>query len=228
MSRALKAVTDDGARTAPLGEIVDALELDLVLGRIRPRERLTEDDLMARFNAKRHVIRNALIELERVGLVERPRGKGAVVRDYDLDEVTEIFEFRADLHRLAVSHMTLPLDPTVLKELRSICDAHEAAIEEDDLATVIQLNNAFHDLFFDQCGNRYLSDAIRHHAALSHAIRSYRVGDPALLQQAVQEHRQILQQAERGDYERLTDLCARHIEPSRDMYLKDMRFRDKR
>ena len=65
-----------------LSDVVKELELDIVLGRMRPRERLVEDELMTRFNAKRHVVRQALSALEQIGLVERKQNKGAKVKDY--------------------------------------------------------------------------------------------------------------------------------------------------
>ena len=54
-------------------KVIERLEEDIVFGRRRPRERLVEEDLVAQFGAKKHVIRQALAELERMGLVERKR-----------------------------------------------------------------------------------------------------------------------------------------------------------
>ena len=54
-----------------LGAAVAALEKDVVFGRLHPRERLVEDDLMARFDVKRQ--REALAALDRIDLIERRR-----------------------------------------------------------------------------------------------------------------------------------------------------------
>ena len=40
--------------------IIKSLEHDIIFGRLHPRERLIEDELMERFSAKRHTIRTAL------------------------------------------------------------------------------------------------------------------------------------------------------------------------
>ena len=157
-------------RTA-LNDVSRQLELDLVLGQLRPRERLVEDELMARFKAKRHVTRSALLELERVGLVVRPN-RGAMVREFTVTEVNDIYDFRAELHRLAVARMPLPLRNDVLSNLTAITHAHRQAIGADNLSEVIVQNNLFHDTLFDQCGNSYITESIRQHAGLSHAIRS--------------------------------------------------------
>lgn len=207
-------------------DVVEVIELALVLGRFAPRERLVEDDLMRRFSAKRHVIRSALAELERKGLIERPPNRGAVVKDYSAQEVEEIYRFRADLHRLAVEQMAMPVPNTVIRRLTARADAHEAAIAQGALAEVIRQNNAFHDLLFDQCGNRYLAETIKQFGAASHAIRSYRIGDPGLLEQAAREHRDMIDATEKGDRERLAELCEKHILPSKKLYLEDRRWID--
>ena len=197
------------------------LELDVLLGRLRPRERLVEDELMTRFGAKRHQVRAALADLERTGLVERRPHRGAIVREYGAPEVEELYAFRADLHDLAVARMPLPLQPDEAAALESIAAHHEAAAGEGRLADVILLNEAFHDALFARCGNRYLIDSIRKTGLRSRAIRSYRIGDPALLSQAALEHRAMLAAARSGAREEIADLCRRHILPSKELYLRD-------
>ncbi|PRY22119.1 GntR family transcriptional regulator [Aliiruegeria haliotis] len=211
------------ARRAGTGrdELRQHLELDLVLGRLKPRERLVEDEIMERFDAKRHVVRGALSDLEHAGLVERRPNRGAMVREYSLDEVEELYTFRADLHRLAIVRMRLPLAEKVVADLEVLAGRHEAAIRDGDLATVILCNNAFHDLLFDQCDNRFVADSIRQLGSASHAIRSYRVNDPQLLEQAAAEHREMIALARAGEREALASLCVRHILPSKDLYLRD-------
>lgn len=212
-------LTDESS--ASVHEVRAALELDLVLGRLRPRERLVEDELMTRFSTKRHVVRTVLSYLESIGLVERRPNKGALVREYALDEVEELYEMRADLHALAVEKMTLPVTAEIAARLRDLADAHEAAIEAGDLAQVILRNNALHDRFFDLCGNRFLTDQIHKLGWAANAIRSYRISDPELLHQAVREHRAMIAAAEAGRRDDLRRLVVEHIQPSKDLYLRD-------
>ena len=82
------------------------------------------------------------------------------------------------------------------------------------------LNNEFHDVFFDSCGNKLLADAIRQYAWLAHAIRSYRMADPVMLQQAAREHAEIVDALAAGEREELIRLADRHIEPSKKAYLQ--------
>ncbi|MDE0590016.1 GntR family transcriptional regulator [Halocynthiibacter sp. C4] len=214
------------AQSKSLDQVIHDLELEIVLGRMRPRERLVEDELMEKLNAKRHMVRSALNELEKRGLIERRQNKGARVREYTQDEVKSLYEFRVDLHRLAVSKIKLPLDEAVLARLSELASTHEAACADGRLADVIECNNAFHDCLFDQCGNPFLANTIRQVAAATNSIRSYRIADPKLLKQAASEHRAMIEAASGGDLEVLDRLVEAHIIPSRDMYLRDRKLAD--
>src|SRR5919109_3285877 len=69
--------------------IARALEEDIIFGRLAPGTRLTEDNLLARFSVTRHFARQALVQLEAMGVVVRERNKGAKVRSLTPAEVQE-------------------------------------------------------------------------------------------------------------------------------------------
>lgn len=205
-------------------ELTTELERDIIFGRLRPRERLVEDDLVARFGAKRHVVRAALQELEQLGIVVRQPNRGAQVRDYSPQEVEELYDMRAALHRLAIERTPFPFDPAVLRQLKGIQGEHADAIAANDLIAIHDANERFHDTLFSACGNRYLAEAVRRHAWLSHAIRSYGMTDPVMLAQSREEHEQMIAAIEAADIPRLADLCVRHIQPAKRAYLKTSAF----
>ncbi len=207
----------------PLERVVRALEEDIIFARILPRERLVEDALMARFGAKRHVVRQALTELERMGIVRRIPNKGAVVRDFSIDEVEQIYEMRSVLHERAARRMPLPGGAELVAALSTLHARHVEAARAGQLRSVYHLNNAFHDTLFGACGNPYLAETISHFAWLAHAIRSYRMADPELLTLAQAEHAAMIEALRTGDREGLVRLCVAHIEPAKATYLATAR-----
>ncbi len=206
--------------------VVQVLEEDIIFGRLAPRERLVEDALMQRFGAKRHIVRQAIADLERLQIVSREPNKGARVRDFSLRDLNEIFELRALLQRHAAMSIPLPAATALVSELRAIHRDHLAAVEAGDLGAVYRLNNAFHDTLFAACGNRHLVEAIAHYAWLAHAIRSYRMANPVLLAQAAEEHGAMIEALAAGEREHLVRLCVEHINPSRDAYVEARRLVD--
>ncbi len=99
---------DSEARSMTLAAMVAALEEDIVLGRLHPRERLVEDELIARLGGTRHLVRQALMELDRIGLIDRIPNRGALVRSYTADEVEHLYVLRELLETKAASLIPLP------------------------------------------------------------------------------------------------------------------------
>lgn len=208
------------AEDVTVEHVVRALEFDILFGKSHPRERLVEDDLMARFGAKRHVVRKALLELERMGIVVRPPKRGAVVRDFTAREVEEIAEIRETLQRQAANRISLPCDPKLVRKLEELQKQHDKAVKSQDPRAIDDANEAFHKTFFDACGNGYLSEAIAHYAYLSRAMRLYPFLDPALLETLRGEHWQMIEALKTADRGQLAKLVVDHIQHSKKIYLE--------
>lgn len=202
-----------------LTRIMESLEEDIVFGRRRPRERLIEEDLVERYGAKKHVVREALAELERIGLVERKRNKGAMVRDYPVEDARQIFEVRTLLEAEAARLIPLPPSKDVLVALRQIQAEHSMAVDNGDTAKAFRVNIRFHQTLFQACGNPYLVEAINGFAFKSHAIRSYSAGNPALLRNARDDHLRMIDAMVRGERDRLVRLCTDHLKPPLEAYI---------
>ncbi len=200
--------------------VVRRLEEEIVLGRLRPRERLLEENLAREFDTKRHVVRAALAELESMGIVVRQPNRGAAVRDFSADDVEQIYNVREVLERYAAQIMPLPADPAVLARLRELHARHGQAVDAGDPRTVFRANLEFHRVFFGACGNPYLAEQIDQLASRAHAIRFLVITDDVLLDRARREHGQMIAFLETGERDKLVELVGEHIKPSKDAYLK--------
>ena len=101
----------------PLERAITALQEDIVLGRLAPGARLIEEDLADRLHTKRHVLRQALVELERFGLIERKRNHGASVRQLTLEDVSQIYAVRRILERAAAEQIPFPIKGAALNAI---------------------------------------------------------------------------------------------------------------
>jgi DNA-binding GntR family transcriptional regulator len=201
-------------------EVVRQLEFDILFGRLKPRERLIEDQLMQRLRAKRHVVRQALAELERMGIVTRTTNRGAAVRDFSAEELEEITEVREVLHRRAVQRMKLPAGEALLARLEAIQHEHDKAIAARDPRRIDAANETFHATLFDACGNAHLARAIAHYAYLSRATRLYPLVNPVLLETLRAEHWSMICALKTADRRALSRLVVDHIQHSKRIYLE--------
>lgn len=207
------------APTDALGAMVAVMEEDVVFGRLHPRERLVEDELMERFNVKRHVVRDALAALDRMGLVERRKNIGAFVRSFSVQEVQELYELRGLLETQAAQRIRMPVAPERLDRLIAIQRLHDAAVDDGDARRVFRANLAFHQELFSLSGNETLRKAIAEYARQTHPIRFASLVAPQYREQARAEHWQMIEALQAGDSQALVELCAAHLLPSRDAYL---------
>src|ERR1700760_1664269 len=105
--------------------VVAALEEDILFGRIGPGARLIEDEIIERFHTKRHFVREAFRELEKLGVVSRSPNKGASVRSFTREEMEEIYAVRIILAREAAVLIRFPVDPALIAKLEQIHHEHQ-------------------------------------------------------------------------------------------------------
>ena len=215
-----RAMRKRAADSQPLRDIVRRMEEDIVFRVYHPRERLVEDELMQRFGAKRHIVRQALVELERDGLVLRKPNSGAQVRALTAKEATELYAVREILETNCVKLIPLPLETHLLAPIEKIQREHAAAIKKNDVRAIFRANLAFHAAVFQLCGNEALVEAIAEFARRTHPVRLTTLVTRQYLEQARGEHEDMLRALRKGDRARLVALCARHLQPAREAYLR--------
>lgn len=211
---------DTQIKPGTVGAVVHALEEDIVLGRLHPRERLIEEDLCDRFAVSRHTLRLALVELARMGLIERFPNRGAQVRSFSIADVEQLYALRDLLETSAAEQIPFPVDKRDLDELKQVQERHDHAVDTDDLVGVFRVNHEFHRKLFGLCRNVYLANAIETHSQQAHSIRFLVLTDKDERNKARKEHHQMIEAIEKGDRERLVALCRSHLPASKMAYLK--------
>lgn len=179
-----------GEQTPKLRE---ALEDDIISGRLRPGQRLDEAGLAERFGVSRTPIREALIQLSASGLVEIKPRRGAFVLLLGPRELMESFELMAELEaacaRLAAQRMS-PADRKAITAAHADCEA--AAAAGDDSA-YYEANTRFHGAIYAATGNRVLAaETLR----LQRSLQPYRrlqLKVPRRMDASFSEHGGILE-----------------------------------
>ncbi len=231
MSAQPTAVMPSTSAAAPRGEarpqdrVFQALRRDVLLGRLRPRERLVEEELAARFAVGRYVVRAALDELARIGLVERRPNRGVVVADYDPSQIEQLYEVRETLQRAAIARMPLPAPQALLDELTAINRTYAECLARGELDEVAEANAAFHRTLFGACGNPFLAAAIEQHWEKSALVHGYAIGVPALAARSHADHEAMIARLAESDRAGLGELCSRHMQPSLEAVRKTARTR---
>lgn len=149
----------------------DDIENGIVTGEFEPGERLDETQLAARFGVSRTPIREALIQLSAIGLVEiRPR-RGAIVVDPAPQRVYEMFEVMAELEGMAGA---LAARRHSADDRAALLAAHEKcreAVAGEETDRYYYENEIFHHAIYTASRSGFLEEQC---AALHRRLRPYR------------------------------------------------------
>jgi len=87
-------------------EVTDDLRDAIVSHELEPGRKLTEDELAAQLGVSRGPVREALMRLEREGLVVIERHRGATIASWNRQDIEEIYSLRGALEELAIEWAT--------------------------------------------------------------------------------------------------------------------------
>ena len=149
----------------------DEIENGIVTGEFEPGERLDEVQLATRFGVSRTPIREALMQLSAIGLIEiRPR-RGAVVTDPAPQRVFEMFEVMAELEGMAGA---LAARRHTDEDRNGLLAAHakcEAAALSDETDRYYYENEVFHRAIYAASHSGFLEEQC---TVLHRRLRPYR------------------------------------------------------
>jgi DNA-binding GntR family transcriptional regulator len=154
--------------------IAESLLAEIFQGRVRAGERLVIQELAARFGVSHTPIREALVTLEGVGIIDLAPNRGAVVRRVTAVDVEEICQVRRALECEAVRRACGRMELAELHELagafRRIKGA-KAGSHRRLIDCARRLDNQLHDLIAESCANRFLAQELSRLKLLFRAFR---------------------------------------------------------
>jgi DNA-binding GntR family transcriptional regulator len=143
---------------AVLSETVkDRLLAGILDGRYPPGSRIVETRVARELGTSQTPVREALRDLEALGVVEISAFRGARVRRPSRDELLEAFDVRAELEVLAARAIVGRLSEDDFSQLRQYQEEMRRAAEAGDLVADAAADAAFHAHFVDLAGNSTLS-----------------------------------------------------------------------
>ncbi len=194
----------------------EALKEEILSTRLRPGDAVPTERLTATLGVGRTPIREALLRLEKEGLVEiRPR-MGTFVSALNLREIREMYEVRRTLEGLAARRAARYAPVDRLAEAERRLGAHREAdvltLRAEDLADMQDAGQALHRLIVDTCQNEVLARLIR---SLQDHFRRFRSLSRTLPQKVSTSHKQhleILEALKARDEDRAERLVHQHFD----------------
>lgn len=121
---------------------------DIVNGRLSPGYRLEEMRLAERFGVSRTPVREALRQLEVMGLVKKRPNRGVEVISIDNERLTHMFEAMAEMEMMAARLCASRMTEREREELARQHADSQRFVETGDIAGYESANTQFHSLLY--------------------------------------------------------------------------------
>jgi len=192
-------------------QVFEHLEADILSGKYRRGEIVTEMQLCSELGVSRTPVREALRRLFQEHLVE-DTPKGTMVLGITPKDYRDMSEIRLRIEELAVVGFIKNATDENLKELKEAVDFQEFYLSRGDVDHLKALDGRFHDVIYSGCGSIVLKDTL---TPLHKKIQQYRrnaLRTPDRAAHSVREHRAILEAIQQKDGDLAAERMKQHIE----------------
>jgi len=191
------------------GEAATYIRQSILSGHLKPGERIDQDAIATELGVSRLPVREAVIALDREGLVHTIPRKGAYVSRVDRTDIADHYQIFGQVAGLAAARAVARMDDEGLSELQGLHDAMQSAQDRQEQQ---RLNHEFHRAINSASGSQRMISMLQ---LLSRSLPMPYADFPAeWLDEANRQHREIVEAFQRRDTLAAQRAMEQHINAS--------------
>lgn len=181
----------------------------IIDARLKPRERLSDQELAGKLGISRTPVREALNKLAAEGLVVMDR-RGTTVSDIDMAYMVNIYETRAALEGFAAYMAAAAISDEDIREMRACLQVQCRCIEgTEDL--FVWAGTCFHRVLLTRSANKVLIDIVSKLMDECERFRASTHYAAVMKEFTVDGHEQIIQAAQARNAAALEQIVRDHL-----------------
>lgn len=193
-------------------QIYKDIASQIVEGAIRPGTKLEEQTIANQFEVSRTPVREAFRQLATAGLIESEPHRGVRVIDFNLDQLSDMYEAVGELEAICAGLCAKRMTPIQRQKLKAIHEQSRPLAAGNDAPDYAALNEQFHDAIRTGAQNITLGEAIvRLRQRLAPFRQPWLIKKRDRLQTSFQEHDELVNAIMDGDSERAHDAILQHV-----------------
>jgi DNA-binding GntR family transcriptional regulator len=173
-------------------DVAERLRAQIFAHTLAPGSWLDEQSLALEFGISRTPMREAIKVLASEGLVTMKPRRGAYVTEVERQDVEQIFAVIAELEGFAAKEVAIKASEAQLNQLDNLHLKLEKAAADRDVERFFEINVRFHELIMEIAGNRWMNNVIADLRKVLKLQRRDSLSRAGRLQNALNEHRNIL------------------------------------
>ena len=189
----------------------EAIREAIVSGSLAPGTKLTVDHLAHRLGVSRTPVKEALVRLEREGLVRIVPRHGAFVARLSVPDVEELYDLREVCEGLAARRAAMHARREQLAELEELLARAEQCVRSQDRVRYSDVDVLFHGAIARMSGNGRLVEVLEGLRSQTRLLMAASVVLPGRLQRSHQEHRRIYEAIAGRDPRRAEAAARAHV-----------------
>jgi DNA-binding GntR family transcriptional regulator len=193
----------------------EQIRTDIVAGVWPLGSHVTLAQLSAHYAVSAAPVREALLQLQGEGVVDMRMHRGAVIPSVDARYIEHIYKLRGALQAMLAREAASRSTPAHAKQLQALCDAHQAAADNGDVAAAVQANRALHHRMDTLADNPHALEVLDTRASLVDAFRRLHGYGAGRLDAVVAQHRKLVRAIARGDADKAAAASLEHTDSAR-------------
>ncbi|MEV6904605.1 GntR family transcriptional regulator [Amycolatopsis sp. NPDC051372] len=209
----------DVQRDSITDRVFDEIRQAIVDRRLLPGQRLSEAKLASMLGVSKTPVRETLIRLEHVGLVEPGPGSGLRVVQPSIKVVQDAYEVRRGLESLAAGLAAERASDDVCSKIRKAADEGLACTIASDESGRRGADRILHTLIATGSGNIKLAADIENYYVLTWALRQRDVPEMSESARCGEQHQRVAAAISDGDAPAAQNAMAEHLDTLRERVL---------
>ena len=140
--------------------VVSALKEAILTGALQSGDQIVEGKLAQQFGVGQGLIREALIELEHQGFVQRSPFSWTQVTRFTNEDAEQIYQIRIELEPLAFGLAARKITPDQIAELWDLVNRAKEGAASQQLDTFFENHLAYRQKVWDLSANRFLRETL--------------------------------------------------------------------
>jgi DNA-binding GntR family transcriptional regulator len=173
--------------------IAEDVAVQIIDGTLPPGTDVNSVELAKRYSTSRTPVREALLTLQREGLVDIPARRRPRVTRVTLAQARDMYEVRASLHGLVSELVVRNADDESLKVLYKWHERLQTAAAAGDVDAYFWHNVAFRQAEAEVAGNQQLARMLTSLGLRTLQLRHVSLSLPGRLDRSVSDHERLLQ-----------------------------------
>jgi DNA-binding GntR family transcriptional regulator len=174
--------------------------LDSILDcRLNSDEIYNEKGVAKDLGISRTPVREALLELSFQGFVKFLPRKGFIVRRFNTNDITEIFEIRTAIEVMAIEKVASLTPRPDLTKIQKILDVQRDALWRDDFYAFIEADRLFHLAFCELARNLRMLSILENLRKMNFLMGNQALANRKRWKPVIAEHIKILDAVKNGE-----------------------------